>query len=489
MEGAWSQVLTPAGRSAVACLLVLLALSGLAFGLAQSQPSVSTEVRISARELDDGRVELALQQREGSGWGERQLLDARFFPARSDGRWLNTAPYTVSIELPERAGDREATRARATCALSDHTDRVAVATFQVQSDAGAGTAFYIGRDEWITNHHVVGAAGEVRLVRGDYTILASVIGRLPDYDLALLRAPVPHYVVPLSFAESPQSLGANVSVLGYPSGVLGTPALTRGVVSKHSPFSEFAGFSGAGLMVQIDAALNPGNSGGPMINDCGEVVGVVTLKLFSTADGRDVEGIGYGVSAGTVVAQLQALRSGSPSAQDVNDEGAEFGLTVEGSGRGGQIFWLHHPHDEYGPATIVAAYGVVDHYFWGEAQMVVSCWHDFDTLEVALSVGTSDEATGTWTEMGMQEGVQPSLILYDELHGGLRWSDLGFVTKRDRIRSGDHEAAVAFTLEATRRDALALAVWSGSSYLQGTILLEGVFETPVQHLLERCLGK
>lgn len=69
------------------------------------QPSASTEVRISARQLDDGRTEFALQQRDGDGWGERQLAQQRFLPAVvGHDRWLNSSPYTVSVALPEQEG-------------------------------------------------------------------------------------------------------------------------------------------------------------------------------------------------------------------------------------------------------------------------------------------------------------------------------------------------------------------------------------------------
>ncbi len=145
-------------------------------------------------------------------------------------------------------------------------------------------------------------ASAVKLVRGDYTITATVVGSLRHYDLALLRAPAPFSVEALHLADVQQPLGSSVSAIGFPPGVSGTPSLTRGVISKHSPLSEFEadGFRGAGSMVQVDAALNPGNSGGPIVNDCGEVIGIATQKLFTTADGRAVEGIGYGIADETV---------------------------------------------------------------------------------------------------------------------------------------------------------------------------------------------
>ena len=96
---------------------------------------------------------------------------------------------------------------------------------------------------------------------------------------------------------------------GFPFGVTNTPSLTGGIVSKHAPFSEFTLLDGEGVVLQTDAEINPGNSGGPIVDDCGAVLGVATFKQASTPDGRDVDGIGFGIAAETVTAQLPGLRS------------------------------------------------------------------------------------------------------------------------------------------------------------------------------------
>ena len=94
-------------------VVAALALAALAAGAVYAA-SHSTEVRITARQLDDGRVEFALQQRVDGEWGERQLPRSRYFPANATvGRWLNSSPLTVEV-----AEEAEST---------------------MQSDAGAGT--------------------------------------------------------------------------------------------------------------------------------------------------------------------------------------------------------------------------------------------------------------------------------------------------------------------------------------------------------------
>ena len=86
----------------ILCLLVALSAAVLGgYVLAQQTRTVETEVRISARQLDDGRTEFALQQRDGAGWGERQLARARYFPEDvGHDRWLNSSPYIVRIAAP-----------------------------------------------------------------------------------------------------------------------------------------------------------------------------------------------------------------------------------------------------------------------------------------------------------------------------------------------------------------------------------------------------
>ncbi len=251
-------------------------------------------VRVAARGTASGSVEFAIQARgEDSSWGELLFGSSRFMTPRLIA--LQAWRYASPVNVP--AGTAPATAA---CVS---TEQVRAATFQVQTTTGTGTAFYIGGSEWITNHHVVADVAEATLVYGHSRISARVAGSLPDHDLALLLAEPPASVRALSFAASRPALDAFVRVVGFPSGVSGTPSATRGIVSKYVRLA-----SGA-LALQTDAEINPGNSGGPIVDDCGNVVGVATSKADQTPGGRDIDGIGYGIAAETVVAQLANLRS------------------------------------------------------------------------------------------------------------------------------------------------------------------------------------
>ena len=182
-------------------------------------------------------------------------------------------------------------------------DHAMAATFRVRTaSGGGGAAFYIGDGEWLTSRHAVQDAVLADLEHGGTRLSAVVAGSLPGYDLALLRAQPPDAVRALRFAAARPAALASVAALGFPSGVPGAPSAARGAVSHHAPFALFPDtLDGDGVVLQTDAAIDPGNSGGPIVDDCGAVVGIATFQQF-------VDG-GIGVAAETVVARLAQLRS------------------------------------------------------------------------------------------------------------------------------------------------------------------------------------
>jgi serine protease Do len=156
----------------------------------------------------------------------------------------------------------------------------------------------------VTNNHVIADADEVNIILNDGTkIRAEVIGRDKKTDLALLKFPPPPEV-PLKavqFGDSDQlRLGEWVVAIGNPFSLGGT--VTAGIVSARNrdinsgPYDNY---------IQTDAAINRGNSGGPLFNLNGEVIGVNTA-IFSPTGGS--VGIGFAVPSKTVVAVIDQLR-------------------------------------------------------------------------------------------------------------------------------------------------------------------------------------
>ena len=250
---------------------------------------------------------------EGGRWQTRNTaLDMSALS--SSGRFHQSNAVLVEVPLPDTPSPA------ATCVYTEEIERAASATFQVQTVDSTGTAFYIGDGEWITNHHVVESASTVWLLHGETRLRAQVTGTLPDYDLAMLSAAPSGGTAALTFTSERPRLASSVTIVGFPHGVVGTPSVTRGVVSKHLPFTQLAGFASDGVAIQFDAAGNPGNSGGPVVDDCGNVVGVLFGRRDTTPGGRPLEGLGFGIAAETVTAQLANLRSAGHGSGDTPEE-------------------------------------------------------------------------------------------------------------------------------------------------------------------------
>ena len=301
------------------------------------------EVRVWQRISDARSLYISARPRDGS-WRTLGTIPLDL-SGLSDSGSYRYGDITVRVPVTGASAPPPPPSADA-CVFAERIGQVRDATFQVRNDDGSGgTAFYIGDGEWITNHHVVEEVASTSLVHGDTRIGASVAGSLPDYDLALLSARPGAALVPLEFAPERPQLASPVTAVGFPTGVVGTPSVTRGIVSKHAPFSQFRGFAPDGVMIQIDAEINPGNSGGPIVDDCGAVVGVAVLKAAASPDGRDVDGIGFGIAAETVAAQLANLRAAGHRAGTTPRPGgaprADSYLTIT-------AFCTYRSHEEVG---------------------------------------------------------------------------------------------------------------------------------------------
>lgn len=137
--------------------------------------------------------------------------------------------------------------------------------------SGYGTGFIVTSEGHVlTNRHVIADCGTVS-VDGQ---TAQVVAEDQTFDLALLKVAGLEGADPAPFAMDPARLNSDVTVAGYPlPDLLGGLNITRGAVTS------LKGIGGDGINMQISAPVQPGNSGGPVINSAGQVVGVVVAKL------------------------------------------------------------------------------------------------------------------------------------------------------------------------------------------------------------------
>ena len=164
--------------------------------------------------------------------------------------------------------------------------------------AGSGSAIALGSGFFATNYHVVGKAEEVMLVAEEEFLPAVVVGRDPALDVAVLFSS--HDVFTgfsrqLPFASEPEVLpGQPVYVIGYPLGA--GRSISGGIVSGIERFLPLNTSAWTTRFIQTDAAISPGNSGGALINECGELLGMVTLKNLAPG----VENVGYALPLETL---------------------------------------------------------------------------------------------------------------------------------------------------------------------------------------------
>ena len=206
--------------------------------------------------------------------------------------------------------------------------RVLPSLVSVVTEAGTGSGFFVTEDgHVITNLHVVSDAEQVYVYLQDRSgHEAEVIARDAGNDLALLKIDAEEIEVSV-----PSFGGLNDLRIGDPVGALGAPfglpnSLTVGIVSALDRTRP----SGTGTleplraMIQTDAALNPGNSGGMLVDELGRVVGIPTQ--IESSD-RSSSGIGFAVSAEAMLRSLPTMLKG----EDV--ERSYLGVSLPPAGR------------------------------------------------------------------------------------------------------------------------------------------------------------
>ncbi len=186
-----------------------------------------------------------------------------------------------------------------------------VASSRGNTGAGrsTGTGVVITSDgEILTNSHVVEGSDDVRVLFGDTIdpIPAVVLAADPGNDLALLKVDLDG-LAPAVFADPGSiTIGDEVVAVGFALDLDGGPTVTRGIVSALN--RTIANSDGAldGL-IQTDAAISSGNSGGPLLNANGEVIGINTA-VFQSSFNTAANNVGFAISVGEALPVIETLR-------------------------------------------------------------------------------------------------------------------------------------------------------------------------------------
>ena len=172
--------------------------------------------------------------------------------------------------------------------------------------ASAGSGFILTNDGYIvTNYHVVESADTVKvtLYNGD-EYEAKYVGGDEEYDIAVIKIEGSDLPAVTLGDSTALNVGDHVLAIGNPLGEL-TFSMSGGMVSSVNRAINVGGtpFN----MIQTDASINSGNSGGPLFNSYGEVVGIVSAKYSSSGSGASVEGLGFAIPMNDVVAMIQDI--------------------------------------------------------------------------------------------------------------------------------------------------------------------------------------
>jgi S1-C subfamily serine protease len=193
----------------------------------------------------------------------------------------------------------------------------------------SGTGFFITEDGYlITNEHVAGNGAQVRLVTSAGLISAKVIKTDAANDLALLKAEGKFTALPVAASRS-MKLGGTVATVGFPNiGLQGfAPKFARGEIGSLSGLEDDARY------FQISVPVQPGNSGGALVDERGNVVGVVSGKLNPKAtlftSGSLPENVNYAVKSSFLLGFLESVPDVAAKLKEPNAKDMKFDDVVE----------------------------------------------------------------------------------------------------------------------------------------------------------------
>ena len=277
-------------------------------------------------------------------------------------------------------------------------DSVVTINSQVNDESGQGEASGTGvvltsDGEILTNAHVVEGATKVsvRFAGETEPRTATVLASDPGNDLALLKIDATN-LKPATFAQPGTiRIGDQVIAIGYALALDGGPSVTSGIISalKRTIITESGALNG---LIQTDAAISSGNSGGPLVNLRGEVVGINTAVARSDVN-QAATNIGFSISVDEIGPVLEQLRS--QASGEIRQEGfLGVGLAARTDGGQGAIITSVQPDS---PASLAGIQ---------EEDIVLSVDGEPIDGQAGLVAAIRDAAPGQTVEIEILRGVK-----------------------------------------------------------------------------------
>ncbi|WCT60743.1 S1C family serine protease [Limosilactobacillus portuensis] len=161
----------------------------------------------------------------------------------------------------------------------------------------------------VTNNHVVKGSNALQVILSNgRKVDASLVGSDSATDLAVLKINSANVKTVAEFGNSNSiAAGQDVLAIGSPMGSEYANTVTKGIISAKSRTLKSGTDGTLTSVIQTDAAINSGNSGGPLINMAGQVIGINSMKLAGSSDGSSVEGMGFAIPSNEVVKIINQL--------------------------------------------------------------------------------------------------------------------------------------------------------------------------------------
>ncbi|MDS0528112.1 trypsin-like peptidase domain-containing protein [Clostridium sp. SHJSY1] len=182
-----------------------------------------------------------------------------------------------------------------------------------QEVEGLGSGFIINEDGYIlTNNHVVANSSEVKVLLSDGNeVAAKVINTDEQQDLAMIKLADGTKVPGVAELGDSDALypGEDVIAIGTPLSKNFAQTMTKGIISAVNREVQSSESGNTAKVIQTDAAINSGNSGGPLVNTKGQVIGINSMKMSSSATGSEatIEGMGFSIPINEAKSRLESL--------------------------------------------------------------------------------------------------------------------------------------------------------------------------------------
>ncbi|GEM_PF-876534 len=212
--------------------------------------------------------------------------------------FMNTDKFQNIMKLPKvsRTDTLKQLEIKTSKSFVSSIELAVEASVTIKTKEGHGSGFLISEDGYIiTNYHVISDSAKLEVIMHDGTkVPARIIRFNKEADLALLKIDKNNLVPFLIPQEKSSLIGREIYVIGTPSAQDLSQTLTKGIISSIRKQAN------GSTLIQTDASMSPGNSGGPVIDKDGKLVGVVNAKIVGTG----VEGISFAIHAADITKNL-----------------------------------------------------------------------------------------------------------------------------------------------------------------------------------------